>query len=572
MCTPRGSAVACHPRGAAQLWSPARFAAPSRGSRIRRANIAGAEPRRRPNVVPEGAESDAVVALGRDVVRAEILGGDGMLDPVRRWHPVASLQALEEAVGEEGEPGPPQIQRRVVLGMDVAVWRDGEGAWRAVEDRCAHRRAALSLGTVRPDGTLACRFHGWCFNGRGECTHAPQTPEVASRFGSGSKIAAFPTLEKHGLLWVWPDDSPSSWIDSAAHMPAVHKATDPDSDSAAPELPTDYLTAVDNALHGSGSKSTADGQASLGPTRLSNDAQPLANFVQTGDASADKGLAQSNGVSQGDSANGRAATELKPPVTVAASVPMGGSIANRHAPVHQAHTRLIFGKSVDSSAPAGQVSGVGSEDGMATLRAVVEAVEAVWGFFNALPLLLLPGYVRTSIEHLRGEGELPELPVEQGVATPGAVKILGSRESINWRRYPIVPPPSGHDVPTSPSWLNRFAGGEPTWIGQGHAQGPHLRSMHSRWESHTKSCHACRKSLKYLRALETWLLKAVAVFLAATLLAATLRSCGSQWKLGLWVGAGAAIWGFAEVQNLRCRLLHESRGSDVTENDRRFRF
>eukprot|EP00803_Ostreobium_quekettii_P002806 evm.model.scf_4148.1 EVM.evm.TU.scf_4148.1 scf_4148:1158-1754(-) len=78
----------------------------------------------------------------------------------RHWYPVAPLTWLEEAQGDGFESGLPEVQRMAILGRDIVVWKDGEGAWRAVEDRCPHRLAALSLGSVQEDGTLACRYHG----------------------------------------------------------------------------------------------------------------------------------------------------------------------------------------------------------------------------------------------------------------------------------------------------------------------------------------------------------------------------------------------------------------------------
>lgn len=33
----------------------------------------------------------------------------------------------------------------------------------------------LSEGRIEADGTLACAYHGWRFNGEGKCTSLPQT-------------------------------------------------------------------------------------------------------------------------------------------------------------------------------------------------------------------------------------------------------------------------------------------------------------------------------------------------------------------------------------------------------------
>jgi hypothetical protein len=52
-----------------------------------------------------------------------------------------------------------------VLGRELVVWKDGEGQWRVFDDSCPHRKVALSEGRKEADGTLACAYHGWRFDG-----------------------------------------------------------------------------------------------------------------------------------------------------------------------------------------------------------------------------------------------------------------------------------------------------------------------------------------------------------------------------------------------------------------------
>lgn len=47
----------------------------------------------------------------------------------------------------------------------IVLWRDAEGMARALEDRCPHRRAPLSLGCIRSEGWIQCGYHGWSFDG-----------------------------------------------------------------------------------------------------------------------------------------------------------------------------------------------------------------------------------------------------------------------------------------------------------------------------------------------------------------------------------------------------------------------
>ncbi|MEY4270494.1 MAG: hypothetical protein RLZZ58_1710 [Pseudomonadota bacterium] len=48
----------------------------------------------------------------------------------------------------------------------VVLWRGGDGAVRALEDRCPHRRAPLSLGCILASGAIQCGYHGWTYDGK----------------------------------------------------------------------------------------------------------------------------------------------------------------------------------------------------------------------------------------------------------------------------------------------------------------------------------------------------------------------------------------------------------------------
>src|ERR1700753_810742 len=55
--------------------------------------------------------------------------------------------------------------------LQFALYRNQAGVLFALEDRCVHRRAPLSLGRVTASGDLQCGYHGWCFEGAtGRCT------------------------------------------------------------------------------------------------------------------------------------------------------------------------------------------------------------------------------------------------------------------------------------------------------------------------------------------------------------------------------------------------------------------
>ena len=88
-----------------------------------------------------------------------------------------------------------------VLEHEIVVYRDGDGRAAALHDRCCHRGVRLSLGRV-VDGTLACGYHGWRFDGGGRCVHIPSLVE-GRRIAAGCGVPALPCVERCGYVWVW---------------------------------------------------------------------------------------------------------------------------------------------------------------------------------------------------------------------------------------------------------------------------------------------------------------------------------------------------------------------------------
>lgn len=89
-----------------------------------------------------------------------------------------------------------------IAGEKLVVFRGSDGQWHALLDRCPHRGAALSLGTVTDDGNLQCRYHGWRFRGDGVCTRVPLNELTAKAVGS-IRATAVPVVELAGALWIY---------------------------------------------------------------------------------------------------------------------------------------------------------------------------------------------------------------------------------------------------------------------------------------------------------------------------------------------------------------------------------
>ena len=125
----------------------------------------------------------------------------------RFWYPVIPMTALSE------QPVP-----FVLLSQNIVLWLTAEGKPAAVEDKCCHRTAKLSLGKVI-NGNISCAYHGWTFNASGECIHVPQISE--GNISSSYKVKAYPCVERYGYAWVCLGEP---LID----IPNITEAFDPD--------------------------------------------------------------------------------------------------------------------------------------------------------------------------------------------------------------------------------------------------------------------------------------------------------------------------------------------------------
>ena len=86
-----------------------------------------------------------------------------------------------------------------LLGEDLALFLDGDGAPTALEDRCRHRTAKLSKGWVR-EGRVVCGYHGFEYDRTGRLCRIPQFPPGQAVPNVG--VRAFRAQERYGYVWV----------------------------------------------------------------------------------------------------------------------------------------------------------------------------------------------------------------------------------------------------------------------------------------------------------------------------------------------------------------------------------
>jgi phenylpropionate dioxygenase-like ring-hydroxylating dioxygenase large terminal subunit len=90
---------------------------------------------------------------------------------------------------------------RWVLEQRVVLFRTEQGAPAALEDRCAHRWAPLSQGKLIGND-IACPYHGFRYNTRGQCTLVPSQSHIPKAL----KVRSYPVREHGSYVWLWMGD------------------------------------------------------------------------------------------------------------------------------------------------------------------------------------------------------------------------------------------------------------------------------------------------------------------------------------------------------------------------------
>lgn len=103
------------------------------------------------------------------------------------WHPVARESEIGDA---------PLLV--VLLDKHLIIARIN-GVLVALDDRCIHRGASLSLGAVE-GSCIRCSYHGWAYNADGEVIEVPANPAVSDSLSVG--LNRYQCVTRYGLVWV----------------------------------------------------------------------------------------------------------------------------------------------------------------------------------------------------------------------------------------------------------------------------------------------------------------------------------------------------------------------------------
>jgi len=143
--------------------------------------------------------------------------------------------------GEVTDESPTKFIR--LLGEDLVLFKDKSGNVGLLADHCSHRSASLLYGRVEERG-IACAYHGWLYDTKGNCLETPAEP-ADSNFHLTVRQRAYPVKKWIGLYWAYMGPLPAPEItryDVWARTDGTHKLT------VQPQLDCNWLQAMENSV------------------------------------------------------------------------------------------------------------------------------------------------------------------------------------------------------------------------------------------------------------------------------------------------------------------------------------
>ena len=165
----------------------------------------------------------------------------------KNWYPVSPINYLDSS----------KPNAITLLGKKLVIWKNNQDNWVVMDDVCPHKLIELSSGKIDSNAeNIVCRYHGWCFDSKGNCTKIPaiDSDDPAMKTACSSKrakVKIYPNQVLQELLWVWPDDSHNAETESLSSQPALMPEDIVDISSNnwfMLEVPVGYAVSVENSF------------------------------------------------------------------------------------------------------------------------------------------------------------------------------------------------------------------------------------------------------------------------------------------------------------------------------------
>jgi phenylpropionate dioxygenase-like ring-hydroxylating dioxygenase large terminal subunit len=103
-----------------------------------------------------------------------------------------------------------QVKPLTCFGQDLVLFRGDDGKARILDAYCPHLGANLAVGGTVAGDQIRCPFHGWQFDGAGECKQI----NYACKIPPKARLRSWPVHEANGLIMIWYDaDGRDPWFE-----------------------------------------------------------------------------------------------------------------------------------------------------------------------------------------------------------------------------------------------------------------------------------------------------------------------------------------------------------------------
>ncbi|KAK4764183.1 hypothetical protein SAY87_013621 [Trapa incisa] len=416
-----------------------------------------------------------------------------------QWYPVMPVCDLDKRR--------PHAKR--VMGIDVVVWWDRhEATWKVMDDTCPHRLAPLSEGRIDQWGRLQCVYHGWCFDGSGDCNLIPQAPRDGPPVHTFQKacLAVYPSTVQHDIVWFWPNPDPAyKDIFTKKKPPFIKELEDPSYTKLMGnrDIPYGYEVLIENLMD---------------PAHVPYAHHGIMRIQRRKDSE-------------------RVDREGGKPVELSVKrLDVNGFLAKQDMGASKFLSPCIFYANTDpitdigngSASSAGAPSSPSARKSKMALIFICVPVSPgksrlIWVFprnFSQWIDRVIPRWIFHIGQNLILDSDLYLLHVEE-------YKIM-EIGSLNWQKACFVPTKADALVVGFRRWLNTYAGGQVDWRGKfagALPPSPPREQLMDRYWSHVVNCSSCNAAYKGLNVLEIALQIASVALLG--IFAATKHSAAS---------------------------------------------
>ena len=480
------------------------------------------------------------------------------------WYPLRPVSFLDA-----NEPNELRV-----LGKKLVVYLDPTcKEWRVLEDSCPHRRAPLSLGYVQKDGTLACRYHGWAFDGKdGSCVSIPMSvDEAAEKTACASPrscATSYPSRVEDGILWVWPTAGADGLLASAGAPCATSLAREGTlpGEWGMVELPVGYAPALENQFdpsHAEWLHARYDAEGQL-------DGRANAGFVAMTEFSVREGTMQKDGfvVEHGGYNKSNVGVSASRVFTAPCSsrseyLDAKGkkylSAAILYAPTEPGRT-LMFTKFQAHQASAVQGAGARKVSPADRINSLVTAPATSLFDFYVDNFTSDPKLVRVGLSHGTPPGSSAYNLGDQDILAMHGVEVEMELQNKPWKQSYYLPTPADAGVSAFRNWMDKHARGKVAWAPGVVDDASKVKSeaeQLDRYHRHTKHCVACKTALSELGVLEERCVAASKYLLAGGLFLAVTGAAFDQEAPAIIATclAGASLVGAEKVRDMQHEFL-----------------